>query len=118
MHLTRLVLIAAVALAASTTASAQESSSVGKVYECGGEKMELTEMKDGRLALKGKGLTGFVSIHKPTGMYRGSVSGWGSQHRTPGEALSAACNWLLKRAKAMSEKELRERLHKFYEEWK
>ncbi|GEM_PF-1577845 len=80
--------------------------------------MQLTELKDGRLALKGKNLTGYVSIHKPTGMYRGSVSGWGSQHNTPKEALAAACRWLLERAKAKSEEELRKRLHEFYEQWK
>ena len=28
--------------------------------------MELTELEDGRLALKGKNLTGYVSIHSPS----------------------------------------------------
>ena len=80
--------------------------------------MQLTELENGSLALKGKNLTGYVSIHKPTGMYRGSVSGWGSQHKTPKEALAAACRWLLKRDEARSEEELRKRLHEFYEQWK
>ena len=46
--------------------------------------MELRELEDGRLALEGKQFTGYVSIHKPTGMYRGSVDGWGSQHKNTG----------------------------------
>ena len=68
--------------------------------------------------LEGKQLTGYVSIHRPTGMYRGSVDGWGSQHETPEEALEAACQWLLKRAETKSEDALRKQLHEFYEEWK
>lgn len=118
MDLIRLALIGAVALLINTPTSAEDSQTNSKVYECGGEQMKLTELEDGRLALQGKSLTGYVSIHKPTGMYRGSVSGWGSQHKTPGEALAAACRWLLKRAEAKSEEELRKRLHEFYEGWK
>ena len=89
-----------------------------KVYECDGEEMKLRELEDGRLALEGKDLTGYVSIHKPTGMYRGSVDGWGSQHKTPREALDAACSWLQKRAQALSEEALQKQLHEFYENWK
>ena len=89
-----------------------------KFYECGSEKLKLKELADGRLALEGKKFTGYVSIHRPTGMYRGSVDGWGSQHKTPAEALEAACQWLLKRTKTASEEALRKRLHEFYEEWK
>lgn len=118
MHSTRFASIVAVAFLVNTPAFAQETNTDSKVYECGGERMKLTELEDGRLALHGKDLTGYVSIHKPTGMYRGSVSGWGSQHKTPEEALAAACRWLLKRAEAKSEEELRKRLHEFFKEWK
>ena len=89
-----------------------------KVYICGGEQMKLTELEDGRLALEGKGLTGYVSIHRPTGMFRGSVDGWGSQHKTPREALNAACEWLLEKAQTESEEALRKELNEFYEAWK
>ena len=118
MNLAKIVLVAAVTAAFNAPASAQEQLSDSKVYECGSEKMKLKELEDGRLALEGKQLTGYVSIHRPTGMYRGSVDGWGSQHKTPAEALKAACRRLQERAKAASEEDLRKRLHEFYEEWK
>lgn len=117
MRTTKIALIAIAMAALSGTASAEQKAE-GKVYECGGEKMELSELEDGRLALQGKGLTGYVSIHTATGMYRGSVDGWGSQHKTPKEALDAACRWLLKRAETESEEALRKQLHEFYEAWK
>ena len=118
MNLAKIVLVAAVTAAFNAPASAQEKQTDSKFYECGSEMLKLKELEDGRLALEGKKFTGYVSIHRPTGMYRGSVDGWGSQHKTPAEALEAACQWLLKRAKTASEEALRKRLHEFYEEWK
>ena len=118
VNLAKIVLVAAVTAAFNAPASAQEQETDSKVYECGSEKMKLRELEDGRLALEGKQLTGYVSIHRPTGMYRGSVDGWGSQHKSPAEALKAACRRLQERAKAASEEDLRKRLHEFYEEWK
>ena len=118
VNLAKIVLIAAVTAAFNAPASAQEQQTDSKVYKCGIEKMELRELESGGLELKGKGLTALVTIHKPTGMYRESVDGWGSQHRTPKNALEAACMRLLQKAKTESEEVLRERLHEFYEEWK
>ena len=118
MNIAQLALVAAATVAFSAAASAQEQQTVGKVYECDGEEMKLKELEDGRLALEGKQLTGYVSIHTATGMYRGSVDGWGSQHKTPGEALNAACRWLVKKAGTQSEEALQKQLHEFYEEWK
>ena len=118
VNLAKIVLVAAVTAAFNAPASAQEQQTDRKFYECGSEKLKLKELADGRLALEGKKFTGYVSIHRPTGMYRGSVDGWGSQHKTPAQALEAACQWLLKRTKTASEEALRKRLHEFYEEWK
>ena len=118
VNIAKIALVAAITVALNVAASAEERQTNDKVYECGSEKMKLNELEDGRLELKGKQLTGYVSIHKPTGMYRGSVDGWGSQHKTPGEALDAACRWLLKKAETESEKTLRKRLHEFYEDLK
>ena len=118
MNIAKFALVAAATITLNATALAEEQQTDSKVYECGGEKMVLKELDDGRLALEGKNLTGYVSIHRPTGMYRGSVEGWGSQHKTPGEALDAACRWLLERAKAQSEEALKKALHEFYEGWK
>ena len=115
MKTTKIAVAAAIAVVLTTAASAEEKQTEAKVYECGGEKMTLTEEEGDRLALQGKGLTGYVSIHRPTGMYRGSVDGWGSQHKTPEEALDAACRWLLKKAQTLSEETLQKRLHEFFE---
>lgn len=118
MNIVRIALIAVGIFALNAAVSAEEQQRDHKVYECGGEKMKLTELSDGRLALEGKQLTGYVSIHQATGMYRGSVDGWGSQHKTPEEALDAACRWLLRKAEAESVEALEKQLHKFYEELK
>ena len=118
MNIVKIMLVAIATVAFHAAASAEEQQTDGKVYECGGEKMKLKELENGNLALEGKGLTGLVSIHKPTGMYRGAVDGWGSQHETPIEALAAACRWLLEKAKTQSEEVLKKQLHEFYEEWK
>ena len=118
MKITTIALVAVTTMALNWGAWAEEQQAEAKVYECGDEKMTLTEEKDGRLALQGKGLTGYVSIHRPTGMYRGSVDGWGSQHKTPREALDAACRWLLKKAETQTEEALQKQLHEFFEDWK
>ena len=118
MNIAKIALVAAIAVALNAAASAEERQTDDKVYECGSEKMKLNELEDGRLELKGKQFTGYVSIHKPTRMYRGSVDGWGSQHKTPGEALDAACRWLLEKAETESEEALRKRLHEFYKDLK
>lgn len=110
--------MAAAAILLSASALADEQQLDAKVYECGGEKMTLKQLDDGSLTLEGKGLTGHVSIHSATGMYRGSVDGWGSQHKTPREALDAACRWLLRKAATESEEALKKELQEFYEEWK
>lgn len=116
MNIVKVVLAIAITVVLNGTVLAEERRANDKFYECGSEKMQLNELEDGRLELKGKQLKGYVSIHKPTGMYRGSVDGWGSQHKTPGEALDAACRWLLKKAEGESEAALRKRLHEFYKE--
>ena len=77
VNLAKIVLVAAVTAAFNAPASAQEQQTDRKFYECGSEKLKLKELADGRLALEGKKFTGYVSIHRPTGMYRGSVMGGG-----------------------------------------
>ncbi len=118
MNIAKIALVAVATITLNLVALADGQQADYKVYECGGEEMKLTELEDGRLALEGKQLTGYVSIHRPTGMYRGSVDGWGSQHKTPEEALDAACRWLLQKAETPSEEALRKQLHEFYENWK
>ena len=118
MNIAKFVLVVGIMAVLSVVTSAEVQQKGSKVYKCGNEIMKLSELKDGRLELKGKLLTGYVSIHKPTGMYRGSVDGWGSQHKTPGQALEAACRRLLEKAKSESEEVLRKRLHDFYNDLK
>ena len=118
MKLTKLALVGAAVIRLNATAVAQTDLTGTKVYECAGETMELKKLPDGRIALEGKMLTGYVSVHQPTGMYRGAVEGWGSQHKTPGEALDAACLRLVERTRAETGEDLKETLDKFYEDWK
>lgn len=90
----------------------------GKPYLCGEEKMTLNELENGRLELQGKTLTGYVYVHAATGMFRGEVKGWGTQHKTPQAALEATCRRILERSRVPSEKELQKVLHDFYESLK
>ena len=118
MNIVKLVWAVIIVAALNVATSAEERQKGDKAYKCGNEIMKLSELEDERLELKGKLLTGYVSIHRQTGMYRGSVDGWGSQHKTPAEALDAACRWLLKKAESDSEEALRKKLHEFYQNLK
>ena len=84
-------------------------------HEYGGEKFEVSEPKDGRMLVSGKGLTATVSVHAATGKYREEVLGWGSDHPTLQRALDSACGRILARAAQPSEDALRKGLHEFYD---
>ena len=56
---------------------------MGKIFKFNGEDFEVSEPKNCRIKVVGKGLTGDIKIHEATGTYRESVMGWGSTW-TPG----------------------------------
>ena len=118
IQIAKIALLAAGTLLINPSAWSTEGEVQGKPYLCGEEKMTLKELENGRLELKGKTLTGYVYVHAATGMFRGEVKGWGSQHKTPQGALDATCRRILERSKVPSEAELQKELHKFYESLK
>ena len=118
MQIAKIALLAAGTLLINPSAWSTEGEVEGKPYPCGKEDMTLTELENGRLELKGKTLTGHVYVHAATGMFRGEVKGWGTQHKTPQGALDATCRRILERSKVPSEAELQKELHEFYESLK
>ena len=55
---------------------------MGKIFKFNGEDFEVSEPKNYRIKVVGKGLTGDIKIHEATGTYRESVMGWGSAKRS------------------------------------
>ena len=86
-----------------------------KIYEFEGEKFEVSEPKDSRMEVKGKGLTAYITIHEATNMYRESLDGWGTDQTTLEGALKRACLRILERSKNPSKEELRKGLVDFYD---
>ena len=64
---------------------------MGKIFKFNGEDFEVSEPKNYRIKVVGKGLTGDIKIHEATGTYRESVMGWGSEHQTLDSALNRVC---------------------------
>ena len=118
MQIAKIALLAAGSLLINPSAWSTEGEVQGKPYLCGEEKMTLKELENGRLELKGETLTGYVYVHAGTGMFRGEVKGWGTQHKTPQAALDATCRRILERSKVPSEEELQKALREFYESLK
>ena len=71
---------------------------MGKIFKFNGEDFEVSEPKNCRIKVVGKGLTGDIKIHEATGTYRESVMGWGSEHQTLDSALNRVCRRILDRA--------------------
>ena len=118
MQIGKIALLTACTLLINSSPWSTEAKVEGKPYLCGEEEMMLKELDNGRLELKGKTLTGYVYVHAATGMFRGEVKGWGTQHKTPQGALDATCRRILERSKVPSEEELQKTLHEFYESLK
>ena len=86
-----------------------------KLYEYEGEKFEVFEPQDGRIAVKRKGLTAYITVHEATGMYREALDGWGSDQNTLHGALNGVCRRILNKSKKPSKDTLLKGLHDFYE---
>ena len=86
-----------------------------KTYEYEGEKFTVSEPRDSRIEVTGKGMTAQITIHEATRMYRESLDGWGTDQTTLEGALKAACRRILERSKKPSNDELRKGLEDFYD---
>ena len=89
-----------------------------KLYEYQGQKFEVSQPRDGQMAVMGMGLTAYITVHKQTGMYREELYGWGTDHNTLEGALDSACKRILERAKKPSNDALLKGLADFYESLK
>ena len=88
---------------------------MSKIFKFGGEEFEVSAPKDCRIEVVGKGLTGEITIHETTGMYRESVMGWGTDQSTLEGALRAVCRRILDRASKESPETLCKGMGHFYE---
>ena len=87
-----------------------------KKYEFQGEVFEVSEPKNCRIQVEGKGLTGEITIHEATGTYRESVLGWGTDQPNLSAALDAVCRRILKRAGKPTKEDLCKPMEEFYKD--
>ena len=115
MNLPKALMTGVVALLLTASALSQEANMNYKLYEYEGEKFEVFEPQEGRIAVKGKGLTAYITINEATSMYREELDGWGTDQNTLDGALNRACRRILDKSKKPSEDTLLKGLHDFYE---
>ena len=118
MNLQKSLMVGIAACVLAAPAWAEETKKMDRLYEYGGEKFEVLKPQDGKMEVKGKGLTAYITIHKATGMYREALDGWGEDHNTLKGAMDRACRRILDRSKKPSNDELLKELDKFYESLK
>ena len=109
--------VASLVFATSPAVSGEDQASY-KLHEYEGEKFQIYEPEDDRIAVRGMGFTAYITIHSSTGMYRESLDGWGTDRSSLEQALDAVCARILDRAKQPSKEELRKGLDEFYENLK
>ena len=87
---------------------------MSKIFKFAGEEFEVSEPKDCQIKVVGKGLTGEITIHETTGMYRESLIGWGTDQKTLDDALKRVCRRILDRAAKDSTEVLCKGMDQFY----
>ena len=85
-----------------------------KEYVYKSEKFAVNKPDDCTMKVSGKGLTAEISIHTATNMYRESLDGWGSDHKSLNAALDSACRRILDKAARPSDKALCAGMDEFY----
>ena len=88
---------------------------MGKIFKFNGEEFEVSEPKNCKIEVVGKGLTGEITIHESTGTYRESLLGWGTDKPTLEDALNGVCRRILDRAAKESTETLCKGMDAFYE---
>ena len=88
---------------------------MSKIFKYSGEEFEVSEPKNCRITVTGKGLTGHITIHDATGMYREDVLGWGTNQPILNSALKQCCKRILERAAKDSKEKLCKSMDDFYE---
>ena len=115
MSLPKALMTGVAALLLAASALSEEAKVNYKLYEYEGEKFEVFEPQDLQIAVKGKGLTAYITVHEATGMYREALDGWGSDQNTLNGALNGVCRRILNKSKKPSKDTLLKGLHDFYE---
>ena len=115
MKLQKALMVGIAACVLAAPAWSDETKIVQKLYEYGGEKFEVLKPEKGKMAVTGKELTAYITIHKATGMYREVLDGWGSDHNTLKDAMDGACRRILDKANKPSNEALLKGLDEFYE---
>ena len=87
-----------------------------KTYKYGEEVFEVSDPKDCKITVAGKGLTGEITIHEQTGMYREALMGWGTDQPSIESAMNGICRRILERAARDSKGELCKGMSEFYED--
>ena len=88
---------------------------MGKIFKFEGEDFEVSEPKNCKIQVVGKGLTGEITINDATGTYREEVKGWGTEQPTLDRALNGVCRRILNRAAKESTETLCKGMDEFYE---
>ena len=88
---------------------------MGKMYEYEGEKFAVSEPKDCKIRIEGKGQVGEIQVNQTTGKYHASVPGWSDYVSDMKTALDACCARMIERSKFPSEKELCDEMSAFYD---
>ena len=88
---------------------------MGKMYEYDGEKFEVSEPKDCKIRIEGRGQIGEIRVNETQGKYHVSVPGWADYVPDMKTALDACCAKLVERSKLRSEKELCGEMSAFYD---
>ena len=87
-----------------------------KLYKYEEETFKLTFDPDAyRIAVEGRGLTAFVSIHKSTLKFRESLDGWGTNQNSLDAALKGACRRIVNLAKEPSVEELQKEMREYFD---
>lgn len=83
-------------------------------YEYENETFTVSKPEDCMMEVSGKGLTAKISIHTATNMYRESLDGWGSDHKTLNAAVDSACQRILIKSARPPTKDLCVGMDEFY----
>lgn len=88
---------------------------MSKIYKYEGEEFEVSEPKDCRITVTGRGVAGHITINDNMGMYQDIVMQWRYHHTNINDALQSCCKSILKVAGKASVDELCKKMEAFYE---
>ena len=88
---------------------------MGKVYRYDGEEFEVSEPKDCKIRIEGKGQVGEIRVNQDNGEYHVFTHGWNKQESDMEAAVDACCARLVEMSKFPSKTERCEEMLAFYD---